>query len=90
MALTSLSIMPFSDSPHNALEPSNLVFVLDFNNFFLVKGVTIGFEEESVQANENIGVKTICVSVSRGQLGCTTTVSVSSQDQTAIGEYTTK
>ena len=62
----------------------------DFNNFFFEKGVTIGFEEETAQVDENIGTKTLCVNVSRGQLVRTTTVSVSSQDQTAISEYTTK
>ena len=64
--------------------------MLDFNDFFFVKGVAIGFEEETVQFDENIGMKTLCVSVSRGQLVHGTIVSVSSQDQTAISEYTTK
>ena len=61
--------------------------ILEFN---VEKGVTIGFEEETVQVDRNIGMKTLCVNVSRGQLGRTTTVNVSSQDQTAISEYTTK
>ena len=60
---------------------------MDFN---VEKGVTIGFEEETVQVDENIGMKTLCVNVSYGQLARTTTVSVSSQDQTAISEYTSK
>ena len=66
-----------------------LFLILYFNNFFFVKGVTIGFEEETLQVDESIGMKTFCVSVSRGQLVRITTVSVSSQDQTAISEYTT-
>ena len=53
-------------------------------------GAIIGFEEETVQVDENVGMKTLCVNVSRGQLARITTVSVSSQDQTAISEYTTK
>ena len=63
--------------------------ILDFNDFFFDKGVTIGFEEETIKVDENIGMKTLCVNVSRGQLGRGTVVSVSSQDQTAISEYTT-
>ena len=59
-------------------------------DFFFVTGVIIGFEEETVQVDENVGMKTLCVNVSRGQLARTTTVSVSNQDQTAISEYTTK
>ena len=55
-----------------------------------VTGTIIGFEEETVQVDESIRMKTLCVNVSRGQLERTTTVSVSSQDQTAISEYTTK
>ena len=34
-------------------------------------------------------MKTLCVNMSRGQLGRDTVVSVSSQDQTAFSEYTT-
>ena len=55
-----------------------------------MKGVTIGFEEETALVNENIGMKTLCINVSRAQLARTTVVSVSSQDLTAISEYTTK
>ena len=70
--------------------PLGLVIYRKCFDFFFVKGVIIGFEEETVQVDESIGMKTLCVSVSRGQLGRGTTVSVSSQDQTAISEYTTK
>ena len=55
----------------------------------LIQDVTIGFEEETVQVDESIGMKTLCVNVSRGQLARNTIVSVSSQDQTAISEDTT-
>ena len=58
--------------------------------FFFVTGVTIGFEEETVQILENIRMKTLCVNVSLGQLLRTTTVNVSYQDQTAISEYTNR
>ena len=69
--------------------PSNLFLILDFNDFFFEQDVTIGFEEETVQVDESIGMKTLCVNVSRGQLARNTIVSVSSQDQTAISEDTT-
>ena len=59
-------------------------------DFFFVTGVIIGFEEETVQVDENVGMKTLCVNVSRGQLARTTTVSIAYQDQTAISEYITK
>ena len=55
-----------------------------------VTGAIIGFEEENVQVDESIRMKTLCVNVSHGQLERTTTVSVSSQDQTAISEYISK
>ena len=76
-------------SSHNAPRPKGVV-VNFCCCFFFEKGVIIGFEEETVQVDESIGMKTLCVNVSLGQLERTTTVSVSSQDQTAISEYTTK
>ena len=58
------------------------------NDFFFKKGVTIGFEEETVQVDENVGMKTLCVNVLRGQLVRYTVASVSNQDQTAFSECT--
>ena len=79
-----MSFSEQADSPHNAPGPSKQFLIYDF---FFVTGVTIGFEEETVQILENIRMKTLCLNVSLGQLLRTTTVNVSYQDQTAISNF---
>ena len=91
MTSASLYMMSSSeqaDSSHNAPGPSRLEESFSFL-IFIITGVTIGFEEETVQVPENIRNQTLCLNVLLGHLARTTIISVSYQDQTAISEYTT-